>query len=128
MTTNEQSVDRGDPPERLPTIPDPETGRPLEHDGADQRHVSVAGDSQANRSPIALASHSMRRFADELSRCDLRAKVEAAIAGGQSKRVRDRRPSTATSPSAFHPGGALRAKSVIAVGSGKGWRGQEYGC
>jgi len=92
-------------------FPDPETGRPIESMGQ-IKDVSVSG-NEANVT-IALASHSAP-IADEVTET-LRSKIEAASPGAQvAFQVVDHpRPPARVGQT------ALRAKSVIAVGSGKG--------
>jgi ATP-binding protein involved in chromosome partitioning len=91
--------------------PDPETGRPIEKMGQ-IKDISLDGDQV--KITIALASHSAP-IADDVTDA-LRSKVQAATPGAQVdfEIVDHPRPPARSGQI------ALRAKSVIAVGSGKG--------
>ena len=92
-------------------FPDPETGRPL---GSMGQIKDVSCDNNRVEVTIALASHSAP-IADEVTDT-LRSKIEAATPGAQVtfQIVEHPRPPARSGQI------ALRAKSVIAVGSGKG--------
>ncbi len=92
-------------------FPDPETGRPIDAMGQ-IKDVSIDGDQA--KITIALASHSAA-IADEVTEA-LRSRVNAASPGVQIEfRIVDH-----PRPPARSGQTALRAKSVIVVGSGKG--------
>lgn len=92
-------------------FPDPETGRPIDAMGQ-IKDVSVAGDQGSVT--LALATHSAPIATEVID--TLRSKIEAAAPGAQiSFQIVDHPRPPARSGQI-----ALRAKSVIAVGSGKG--------
>lgn len=97
--------------ELLDRHPDPETGRPM---GSMGQIISVAVDGQSVRAEVGISSHS-RPIESDL-RDALQSKLVAAFPGVSL----DLEFKTHARPAARVGQTALRAKSVIAVGSGKG--------
>ena len=95
----------------LDNFPDPETGRPM---GSMGQILSVRIADQQIDAEIAISTHS-RPIQDDV-RDAIAAKLNAAFPGATAKMTF----TTHSRPAARVGQTALRAKSVIAVGSGKG--------